>query len=57
MSPISPLREFFGVIAALTNQDNIENFFLIQSLEPTQELLIDLRNENSDKVINEALSS
>jgi len=55
LSHDSPSRFFFGQIGALTSQENVVNFFLIQSQAQTQELLIELRKTYTDDAIRKAL--
>lgn len=51
----SPLKGYLEMIAATTQPQNLINLILIESLNPTKELIVELRKKYSDEVIKKAL--
>lgn len=55
LSSDSPIRNFLGMVGALTNQQNLINFFMVESLGPTKDLMKDLKNTYSEDAVNQAV--
>ena len=53
---VPPMGEFLGMMSALTTQQNLINFFLIQSMGPAQRLTDNLEKQYMDNVLDQYFS-